>query len=109
MTDARPTTVLAGLAIGVLASVAAAYLPARRAASIGPAAAMGGVVPTGPGGASVFERLVPPLRRLPVRWRSVLRGVGRHPRRSLATIVGVVLAAILILSSWGMVDTVRVL
>ena len=109
VTDVRPTTVLVGLAIGVLASVAAAYLPARHAASIGPAAAMRGVVPTGPGGASVFERLVPPLRRLPVRWRSVLRGIGRHPRRSLATVGGVVMAAILILSSWGMIDTVQVL
>jgi putative ABC transport system permease protein len=108
-TDVRPTTVMIGLAIGVLASVAAAYLPARRTASIGPAAAMRGIVPTGPGGASVFERLVPPLGRLPVRWRSVLRGVGRHPRRSLATVGGVVMASILILASWGMVDTVQVL
>ena len=37
----------------------------------------------------------------------VLRGVGRNPRRSLSTILGVVLALTLILASWGMIDTVE--
>jgi len=109
VTDVRPTTVLAGVAIGLLASVAAAYLPSRQATRVGPAAAMRGVAPTGQGRESLLERLVPPLRRLPVRWRVALRGIGRHPRRSLATIGGVVMASTLILASWGMIDTVEIL
>jgi putative ABC transport system permease protein len=109
ITDVRPTTVAVGVAIGLLASVVAAFLPARRATSIGPAAAMRGVAPTGTGRPSLLERLLPPVRRLPVRWRVALRGIGRHPRRSLATIAGVVMASTLILASWGMIDTVNIL
>ncbi len=109
VTDVRPTTVAAGIAIGMLASVAAAFFPARHATSIGPAEAMRGVSPTGTGRPSVLERLLPPVRRLPVRWRVALRGITRHPRRSLATIAGVVLASTLILASWGMIDTVNIL
>ncbi len=106
VTEVRPTTVLAGAAIGILASVAAAYLPARRATSLRPAEAMRGLAPMGQGHESLAERLLPPLHRLPVRWRVALRGIGRHPRRSLATIGGVVFASTLILASWGMIDTV---
>ena len=109
VTDVRATTVLAGVAIGLLASIAAAWVPARRAASMNPAQAMRGVAPIGSGGESLLERMLPPLRRLPVRWRVALRGIGRNPRRSLATIGGVVMASILILASWGMIDTVDIL
>ena len=109
VTDVRPTTVIAGVAIGLLASLAAAYIPARRATALSPAQAMRGVAPTGEGRESLLERVVPPLHRLPVRWRVALRGIGRHPRRSLATIGGVVMASTLILASWGMIDTVDIL
>ncbi len=109
VTDVRATTVLAGMAIGILASVAAAYIPSRRATAIGPAEAMRGIAPTGQGSESLLERVVPVVRRLPVRWRVALRGIGRHPRRSLATIGGVVMASTLILASWGMIDTVDIL
>ncbi len=109
VTDVRVTTVAAGVAIGLLASIAAAWVPARRAAAMNPAQAMRGVAPTGSGGESLLERLLPPLRRLPVRWRVALRGIGRNPRRSLATMGGVVFACVLILASWGMIDTVDIL
>ncbi len=39
----------------------------------------------------------------------VLRGIGRDRRRTLSTAIGVVLALVLILASWGMVDTVDIL
>ena len=65
--------------------------------------------PAGRGHLSLVERLVPPLRRAPVRWRMTLRGIGRNPRRSLSTMLGVVLALTLILVSWGMVDTIQIL
>jgi putative ABC transport system permease protein len=105
----RPMTVLIGLLMGPLAGAAAAYLPARRAARTSPAEAMRGAAPVGRGGASLAERLMPPLRRLPTRWLVSLRGLGRSPRRSLSTIVGVALATTLILVSWGMVDTTQIL
>jgi putative ABC transport system permease protein len=107
--DVRPLTVIVGLLMGPLAGAAAAYLPARRASRISPAEAMRGAVPIGRGGASLAERLVPPLRHLPTRWLVSLRGIGRSPRRSLSTIVGVAIATTLVLVSWGMIDTVQIL
>jgi putative ABC transport system permease protein len=107
--DVRPLTVLVGLLMGPLAGAAAAYLPARRASRISPAEAMRGAVPVGRGGASLAERIVPPLRRLPTRWLVSLRGIGRSPRRSLSTIGGVAIATTLVLVSWGMIDTVQIL
>ena len=38
-----------------------------------------------------------------------VRGIGRDRRRSLSTIVGVVCALVLVLASWGMIDTVEIL
>jgi putative ABC transport system permease protein len=67
---------------------------------------MRGDVPASDGKPSAIERIVPPLRRLPARWLMVIRGIGRNRRRSLSTIIGVVLALTLILASWGMIDTV---
>ncbi len=39
----------------------------------------------------------------------MLRGIGRNRRRSLSTILGVVLSLTLILVSWGMLDTIQIL
>ena len=80
--------------------------PARRAARLTPAEAMRGFAPTGGGRVSVPERIVPPLRRLPIPWRMALRGIERNPRRSLFTVLGVVLSLMLVLVSWGMLDSI---
>jgi putative ABC transport system permease protein len=93
---------LFGLAVGLLAALA----PTRAASRLSPAEAMRGDTPTQDGRPSLAERLIPPLRRMPIRWLMVLRGVGRNRRRSLSTIIGVVLALTLVLASWGMIDTV---
>ncbi|HZL05263.1 MAG TPA: ABC transporter permease, partial [Coriobacteriia bacterium] len=61
------------------------------------------------GHTSLLERVFPPLRRAPVHWRMVLRGIGRSKRRSLSVVLGIVLAMTLVFSAWGMVDTVRIL
>jgi len=36
----------------------------------------------------------------------VLRGIGRNRRRSFSTVLGVVLALVLVLASWGMIDSI---
>ncbi|MBK9180521.1 MAG: FtsX-like permease family protein [Acidimicrobiales bacterium] len=94
-----------GVLVGVAAALVAAGFPARRAARLSPAEAMRAEAPTGRGGPSLAERLMPPLRRLPARWRMVLRGVGRNRRRAAFTIVGVVIAICLMLVFWGLRDT----
>jgi len=104
-----PLTALVGVLFGLLTGGLAAAIPAASAARVAPAEAMRRFAPGGGGRLSLVERLVPPLRRLPVRWRMTMRGIGRNPRRSLSTILGVVLAMTLILVSWGMVDTTRIL
>jgi putative ABC transport system permease protein len=102
--------VVLGLAFGVVAGAAGALVPALRAARLSPAAAMSGSMTTvSHGGESLVERVVPPLRRLPARWKLVLRGIGRAPLRSLSTAVGVVLAVTLVFVSWAMLDTVQLL
>lgn len=102
-------TPVVGVAFGVAAGVLAALMPARAAAKVEPAEAMRGDVPIGGGHRSLAERLVPPLRRLPIRWRMTLRGIGRNKRRSASTALGVVLALVLVLASWGIIDTTRIL
>ncbi len=93
---------LFGLAVGALAALA----PTRAASRLSPAEAMRGDTPTQDGRPSLAERLLPPLRRLPIRWLMVLRDIGRNRRRSVSTIIGVVLALTLVMASWGMIDTV---
>ncbi|HEY6014238.1 MAG TPA: FtsX-like permease family protein [Candidatus Limnocylindrales bacterium] len=107
--DVRPATLAIGLLIGPVAGGLAAVGPARRAASISPAEAMRGAAPVGRGTISLGERLLPPLRRLPIRWRLALRGLGRNRRRSLSTVLGIALATSLIFVSWAMIDTMQVL
>lgn len=107
--EVRPSTIAVGLLTGILTGLVAAALPARQASRISPAAAMRGPMPPGHGGRSLLERVIPPLGRLPVRWLAAIRGLGRARRRSAATIFGVVISTMLVLVSWGMVDTVQIL
>ena len=101
-----PANAIGGILFGVGAAFVAALAPALVASRIRPAEAMRGETPTGGGRSSLLERIVPPLRRLPIRWRMPLRGIGRNPRRTLYTIIGVVLSLMLVLVSWGMIDTI---
>jgi putative ABC transport system permease protein len=106
----HPLTPVFGVLFGLAAGLLAAWAPARRALRTEPARAMRGDVPSPAGGRrSLAERVLPPVRRLPVRWRMALRGIGRNPRRSVSTVAGVVLALVLVLTSWGMVDTTEIL
>ncbi len=107
--ELRPATILIGLAFGLGVGALAAAAPAAIAASVPPAEAMRRFAPARRGGLSLAERLVPPLRRLPVRWRMALRAIGRNPRRAVSTVIGVVLALVLILSFWVMIDSATLL
>jgi putative ABC transport system permease protein len=103
------TTVLIGVAFGVVVGILAAAGPALRASRVQPAEAMRGLLPSGGGGRSFLERIAPPLGRLPITARMAMRGIGRDRRRTVYTALGVVLALTLILVSWGMLDTTQVL
>jgi putative ABC transport system permease protein len=105
VTSLHASTLLVGAIAGVAATALAAWSPARAAARTEPAEAMR-VTPSGSGGHSPLERLCPPLRRLPARWRMVLRGVGRNRRRTAFTIAGVALSLSLVMVFAGLRDTV---
>jgi putative ABC transport system permease protein len=109
VTTVRLSTALIGVVFALVAGALSALAPAMRAARLTPAQAMRGLIPAGKGGATWIERFVPPLRRLPARWKSVLRGVGRNRNRTISTVVGVVLAVTLILTFWGMIDSIQTL
>ena len=98
-------TVLLAFAFGAVAGAVAAGPPARTVARMAPAEAMRGDAPADGGKRSIFETLIPPLRRAPVRWRMSLRGIGRNKKRSTSMVLGVVLGMTLILASWGLIDT----
>ena len=102
-------TPVVGLTFGLVMGALAAFAPARAAVKIPPAEAMRGEAPPTTGRASLIERAVPPLTRLPIRWRISIRGIGRARKRSLSTVLGVVLAIVLILASWGMIDTMQLI
>ncbi|WP_412517834.1 ABC transporter permease [Actinomadura madurae] len=105
----RASTVAAGLAFGVAAGALAALAPAASAARVPPAEAMRGTVPSTRGGGLLarLQRSVPAAGRLPAGAWLVLRGPTRQLRRTLYTMAGVVLALVLILVSWGMLDSSR--
>ena len=109
VTTARASTAAIAVIFALVAGALSALAPAMRAAKIAPAQAMRGLIPSGKGGATWIEHLVPPLRRLPARWKSVLRGIGRNRNRTISTVVGVVLAVTLILTFWGMLDSIQVM
>ena len=102
-----PATLVIGVVFGLLTAVAASLAPAMVASRIQPAAAMRGETQIRTTKRSVFERLIPPLRRVPIRWRMALRGIERSPRRTIYTVLGVMLSLMLVLVSWGMIDTVQ--
>lgn len=104
-----PLTLALAVGFGLVASLAAALAPALVASRVEPAEAMRGETPSGGGRPSLLERIVSPLKKMPVTWRMALRGAGRNPRRTVYTMLGVVLSLMLVLVSWGMIDTIQFL
>lgn len=105
VTSVHPQTLAIAAGAGLLAAGLAAWGPARAAARVAPAEAMR-AAPSGRGRRSLLEVLAPPLRRLPARWRMVVRGLGRNRRRTVFTVVGVALPLSLVMVFAGLRDTV---
>ncbi len=107
--ELRWITPVVGLGFGLFTGLVSAWVPARQAASLDPAEAMRGDIPAGGGRRSLIERILPFSSHWQTRWLMVFRGIGRNKRRSLSTVLGVVLALVLILASWGLMDTMMIL
>ncbi|HZN80002.1 MAG TPA: FtsX-like permease family protein, partial [Mycobacterium sp.] len=100
-----PTAVI-GFVLGLAAGVVGGLVPAIAAARTAPAEAMRGDV--------VHPMRMGPLARRSARWtvvpvavRMALRSLTRSRRRTAATMIGGVLALVLILASAGMLTSVR--
>ena len=103
----HPQNLLVGASVGVVAAAVAAWAPARAAARTEPAEAMRIAPAGGRGSRSLVERLVPPLGRLPARWRMTLRGITRNRRRTVLTVTGVAVSVSLVMVFAGLRDTVH--
>ncbi|WP_406102923.1 FtsX-like permease family protein [Streptomyces sp. NBC_01003] len=100
-----PTTVL-GLAFGLLVALVGGGAPALAAARTAPAEAMRGDGGTArrPGR---FTAALARAWRMPAIWRMALRDLGRSKRRTAATMSGAGLALVLVLTSVGMLTSMR--
>ena len=102
----RLDTAVIGLVFGVLVGVVSALAPALAAARTAPAEAMRGDSTTlAPPGR--FGRALARARWLPVTWRLALRDLTRSRRRTVATMTGTVLSLVLVLTSVGMITSMR--
>jgi putative ABC transport system permease protein len=99
-----PTAVI-GFALGLTTGVIGGLAPAIGAARTSPAQAMRG--DDHPVGTGLLARLSTRWTLLPVAARMALRSLTRSRRRTVATMVGGVLALVLILASAGMLTSVR--
>ncbi len=104
-----PDLMLIGLGISLLMAGLAAWGPARRGAHMRPAQAMrlDPAEALTRGRRSLMERLLPPSTSVAVRLP--LRNVFRARGRAFSTGISVVFAFVLVLFSWGMVDSMNYL
>jgi putative ABC transport system permease protein len=103
-----PATIAIGVFLAFFFSLIAAFLPAKAAIGVQPATAMRGETPLG-GGRSVLEIVLPFLRWFSPAGKLPFRNITRNKRRSFSTILGVIFSFVLIMVSWGMLDTIELL
>jgi putative ABC transport system permease protein len=104
-THIYPDLMAGGVLLSLLVATLAGVGPARGAARMAPAMAMrlDPAAALAQGRPSFVERWM----RLPLWLRLPLRNVFRVRRRSLTTGLGVVFAFVLVLMSWGMIDSMQ--
>jgi putative ABC transport system permease protein len=98
-----PTIALTALAISLVFAVLGTLKGVRAAARLQPADAMRPAPPE-TGGRVLPERIPGLWRRLPFRWKMVLRTVFRNPFRSAVSVLASVIATALIFTALSMVD-----
>jgi len=104
-----PDLLLEGVLVSMVLTILAGTGPTRTMARLRPAQAMR-KDPTealASGRRSVLERMLP--RDLPLILRLPLRNVFRSPRRAFSTWISIVFAGMLVLMSWGMLDSMNYL
>jgi putative ABC transport system permease protein len=106
LVERRPAVMLAGLLFGVLVGLVGGAVPAWATTRTAPAEALrgdgGSLRPPGR-----WSRMLESVRRLPLAVRLSLRELGRSRRRTLATMLGNVLALVLVLASAGMATSMK--
>lgn len=104
--EGRPLTLVLGVLFGVVVGLAGGIAPALAASRAAPAEAMRGdggtLKPPGP-----WSRAVARARRVPVIGRLALRELTRSKRRTVATMTGTLLALVVVLSSVGLLASMR--
>jgi putative ABC transport system permease protein len=103
----RLDTIGMGLAFALGMTAVAGAIPAYRATRIAPAEAMRPAVPRPVTRRGLVDRALP--GRASSRAHYTVRSITRHRARTVFTATGVALAFILVLASWGMIDTMTTL
>ncbi len=106
LTSAHPLTYLLAAVAAVTVALLAAVAPANNAARMQPAEAMRVAPPMDRGRPSGMERMVPAVKRIPARWRMMLRAISRNRRRTAFTVTAVAVSVVLVMVFAGMRDTV---
>ncbi len=100
-----PFTWLVALGFSLVLGAVSGYLPARAAARIEPAAAMRPIGPGVTGRRTFLEKFLPPNAP---SWSVVaVRNIRRQPRRAASTMVGVMLALIIIVTAFVLNDSIN--
>ncbi len=105
-TQSHWTSIGTGIMLGVLPCAIAGLMPAWRASRILPAEAMRTPAPAA-GRRLLLERIFPFISKMSSLWKIPLRNIFRNGRRSLYTVIGVILGISLILVSAGMIDSMK--
>lgn len=96
--------VLGGFGLAVVITTLSGLFPARAAARLAPAEAIGVEVPN-IGRAPLIEKYLNFLRRLSLLARLPFRNFLRNPRRTVSSVAGIASGATLLLVSAGMMDS----
>lgn len=101
--------VIFGIVVALAASVLASVIPVGRFLTKMPAQ----VISDRDGGytqrsrRTIFERLIPPLRKMSVMRMMPMRNLSRNKRRSFSTLLGIIFSLALILTSFSILDSMN--